>query len=109
MTVAEQAWCDAITRIGCIVCYLLGYPRTPGAVHHLKEGGRRVLREGAQVDHTQTICLCDPGHHQNPPADSGKIARHPTKARFEAAYGTEAELHALTVRLVAAEQARAVA
>ena len=93
-TLAERDWMDAICRIGCVVCYDMGYPGTPGVPHHLLSGGRRI-------GHLSTICLCDPGHHQNPPAGSRKIARHPTKARFEAAYGTEQALLERTRQLVA--------
>lgn len=104
MTNAERRWCAAITAIGCIACIVqTGIFRTPGAVHHLlDEGGRRI-------GHLSTICLCDPGHHQNPPKDSKKIARHPTKARFEEAYGTEQELLDYSKCLVAADQARRIA
>ena len=85
---------DAITRFGCIACYLMGYPGTPCVPHHLlTDGGRRR-------GHLFTIGLCDPGHHQYPQKGSGKIARHPTKARFEAEYGTEDELLALTRRIL---------
>ena len=94
MTKLERAWCDAITQIGCIVCLIFDRaPGTPGAVHHLKDGGFRK-------SHLDTICLCDPGHHQNSPAKS-KISRHPNLARFEAAYGTEESLLEKTRRLVA--------
>lgn len=90
----ERAWMDAITQIGCIVCLVFERaPGTPGAVHHLKEGGRRI----SDLD---TICLCDPGHHQNAPQGSGKISRHPFKQRFEAAYGTEESLLAKSRQLV---------
>lgn len=36
-----------------------------------------------------SIGLCDPGHHKYPQKTSRKIARHPTKTRFERAYGSE--------------------
>lgn len=93
-TRAETAWLAAICRLGCIVCVLEGKGRSPAVPHHLLRGGRRI-------GHLQTIPLCDPGHHQYPQPGSGKIARHPTKARFEAAYGTEAELLERTRELVA--------
>ena len=108
MTKAERQWCDAITQIGCVACIVsVGIYGTPGAVHHLKSGGRRI-------SHLKTICLCDPGHHQNAPEGSRKISRHPFKARFERAYGTEEELLAKTRQLVALRKsppgdARAVA
>ena len=57
-TVAESAWMDSITALGCISCHIDGHPETPGAVHHILSGGRRM-------GHMHTICLCDPGHHQN--------------------------------------------
>ena len=81
---AERAWMSAITELGCIACRIDGHPGTPGAVHHLLSGGRRM-------GHLFTICLCDPGHHQQGQM-FGKVSRHPWKARFEAMYGTEAEL-----------------
>ncbi len=93
MTKLERAWCDAITQIGCIVCFLFeSAPGTPGAVHHLLSGGRRI-------GHLDTICLCDPGHHQKSPTPR-KISRHPDKARFEQAYGTEESLLAKSRQLV---------
>lgn len=96
-TKAEKLWMDDITAIGCVVCYLMGYRSTPGAVHHLLRGGRRI-------GHLSTICLCDPGHHQNPSAGSGKIPRHPGKLRFEREYGTEESLLKRTKELVAARR-----
>jgi hypothetical protein len=88
-TVEEAAWMDFITSIGCIACLIDGHPGTPGAVHHILRGGRRI-------GHLHSICLCDPGHHQN---GTDKISRHPWKARFEAKYGTEAELLAMSQKL----------
>ena len=93
-TVAEAAWMDAITAIGCIACLIDGHPGTPGAVHHLLRGGRRI-------GHLFSICLCDPGHHQGG-QPRGMVSRHPWKARFEARYGTEAELLARSQALVGA-------
>ena len=98
-TKAEKEWMDAIAYFGCIVCHLAGHPGTPASVHHILSGGRRI-------DHLHTIPLCR-GHHQYPERDSGKIARHPNRAAFEAAYGTEAELLAKTKRLVSEQQRRA--
>jgi hypothetical protein len=102
VTKAERIWCDALTQIGCVACIVsTGIYRTPGAVHHLLRGGRRI-------GHLDTICLCDPGHHQNGDGVR-KISRHPTKARFEAAYGTEEELLAFSRELVRQHAARMVA
>lgn len=75
----------AISAYGCVVCRRQGRGYVPAAVHHLLSGG---VRRG----HLDTIPLCDPGHHQGAPADSGEVSRHPHRAAFEAAYGTEDEL-----------------
>jgi hypothetical protein len=97
-TVAEKAWMDSITALGCIACLIDGHPGTPGAVHHILSGGQRI-------GHLFTICLCDPGHHQNG-QQLGKVSRHPWKARFEAQYGAEMDLLELSQQLV---QGRAAA
>lgn len=89
-TVAERAWMDSLVEFGCVACWLDGMPSRPCAVHHILRGGRRI-------GHLHTIGLCDPGHHQGG-EPLGLISRHPYKARFEAKYGTEAELLALLQR-----------
>lgn len=76
---------DAIQGLGCCVCARLGFSGTPGEVHHL------IGLSGHRIGHLATICLCSPGHHRNGDGKL-KISRHPTRARFEDAYGTEAEL-----------------
>ena len=92
-TKAEKAWMQAVAAFGCIVCYLQGREYVPCAVHHLLSGG---IRRG----HMDTIGLCDPGHHQNAPAGSGEVSRHPNKAEFEKRYGTEDELLAKQRELI---------
>ena len=84
MTKLEEQWVDAIVQIRCIVCYMRGFPGTPAEVHHILDGGRRI-------GHLDTLPLCSPGHHRNGDGRH-KISRHPNKARFEEAYGTEESL-----------------
>lgn len=91
-TAIEKDWMDRAQAFGCIVCYLQQGARTPAAIHHILSGGRRM-------GHLYTLPLCDPGHHQNSPTPL-KISRHPDKARFDAAYGTELELLALLQQLL---------
>jgi hypothetical protein len=94
-TAAEADWMARAQAFGCIVCYLhAGHVRTPAAIHHILQGGRRM-------GHLYTLPLCDPGHHQNSPSPL-KISRHPNKARFDAAYGTELELLAQLQQLLGA-------
>jgi hypothetical protein len=90
-TAEEARWMVAIRSLGCIVCHMQGKPGVPAAVHHLIRGGQRI-------GHLYTIPLCDPGHHQN--GGPGVSSRHPWKARFEAAYGTEQSLLARCRTLV---------
>lgn len=100
MNKAELEWRDAILRIGCIACIVSGHGFRQPVQHHLLSGGRRI-------GHLSSIGLCDPGHHQY---GDGKviISRHPWRKRFEAAYGTEAELLALTQKLVREQRAMSV-
>ena len=90
-TAEERAWMNAITFVGCIACLIDGHPGTPGAVHHLLRGGHRI-------GHLFSICLCQPGHHMDG-QHMGLVSRHPFKARFEARYGSEAELLRITRNL----------
>lgn len=93
-TKAEKAWMDKIVRLGCIVCSIQGRGWVPCLPHHmLNESGHRI-------GHLFTIPLCDPGHHQGAPKNSGEVSRHPNKARFEAQYGTEEFLLEVTQRAV---------
>lgn len=93
-TKAEFKWMQAISEFGCIACYKDGVTnRRPAAVHHILNAAKR------RIGHLDTIPLCDPGHHKNPP--KGHVARHPDKAGFERRYGTEKELLELTRKLIA--------
>lgn len=80
----ERAWLDFIVSYGCIACRLDGHGVVPPAVHHMLRGGRRI-------GHLFSLPLCQPGHHMDGQS-RGMVSRHPWKARFEAKYGTEAEL-----------------
>jgi Recombination enhancement, RecA-dependent nuclease len=93
-TVLERAWMDSIVRYGCVACRKDGLGYVAPQVHHILSGGRRI-------GHLSTLPLC-PGHHQDGHGALGMVARHPYKARFEAKYGTEAELLALLQRHIGA-------
>jgi len=81
-TAEEKRWLNAISELGCIVCWNEKGIRSPASPHHID--GK--TKPGA---HLLTIPLCGP-HHQV--KGSGWETRHHNKTRFEAAYGTEAEL-----------------
>lgn len=86
-TKAEREWMASVASFGCIACHLDGHFR-PCAVHHIVEGNKRL-------GHLFTIGLCQPGHHMDG-EPLGMISVHPWKKRFEARYGTQRELLALT-------------
>lgn len=91
-TAEETRWMQDIAALGCVVCYLQGHPGTPGVVHH-------ILRGSVRMGHMFTICLCDPGHHQNGDGVL-KISRHPWRTRFVRTYGSEMLLLGKTRGLV---------
>jgi hypothetical protein len=81
-------------RIGCVACWMLGYPETPHDVQHLLSGG---VRRG----HIATIPLC-PAHHRgvgfSPSIHFASIARNPRT--FRETFGSDDELLTLTDRLI---------
>ena len=81
-TAAERRYMNKIVELGCAVCRKHYGIYTPAGIHHIVEGGKRL-------GHFYSIPLC-PRHHNVP--GPGYETRHPNKARFEAAYGTEYEL-----------------
>jgi hypothetical protein len=83
-----QAYMRDIASLGCIVCRKTGRGRTPAEAHHLLRGGR-------QIDDFHTIPLCVP-HHRAGLKTQEFVSRHPWRKEFEARYGTEYELLALT-------------
>ena len=82
-TAKEQKHMNEVRSLGCIVCFNNGYPFTPAEIHNV----HGKTKENA---HFQVLPLC-PIHHRTG-GHEGDISRHPNKARFEEAYGTEEEL-----------------
>lgn len=95
MTAAERKRMRKLVEIGCIVCRMQSRGYVPPAIHHIVSGGKRL-------GEIYTIPLCDPGHHQNAPKESGEVSRHPGKAAFEKRYGLEAELLEITNKYIEA-------
>lgn len=82
-TKAEKEHMDAVREIGCIVCRRLGRGRRPCEIHHI-EGKTKP------DTHFKVLPLCFEHHRMG--SDKEPISRHPYKARFVKAYGTEYEL-----------------
>lgn len=83
-TKAEREWMNAITGLGCIVCWVHKGCQTPAMPHHI-DGKTKPDA------HFNTIPLCHL-HHQGGADCHEYVSRHPYKARFEQRYGTEQEL-----------------
>lgn len=88
----ETRWMNAVKRLGCIVCRVMGTFGTPCEVHHILKNGRRV-------SHLQSIGLC-PAHHRAGVNASWAVSRHPWRREFEARYGSEQRLLEETRELV---------
>lgn len=89
-TKAEKHFHDRIASIGCIACLKDGDANPVVSIHHID--GR--TKPGA---HMKVLPLCGP-HHQT--GGEWAPAIHPWKARFEAKYGTQAELLAECINLI---------
>ena len=81
-TKSEKLWHDKVASYGCIACRQDGIVNTWVSIHHTD--GR--TKPGCQ---RKVLALCGP-HHQTGGTEAPAI--HPWKARFEAKYGTQAEL-----------------
>lgn len=90
MTKAERAHQNRVSELGCIACRIDGIINTWVSIHHVD--GR--TKKGA---HMKVLGLCD-RHHQTGGEEAPAI--HPFKARFEAKYGTQAELLKMTDELL---------
>ena len=86
----EREWIDRLQSLGCVACEIDGIDDTPGEIHHIISGNRRL-------GHLFTLLLCPP-HHRGDGRQVPSV--HFTKRTFVARYGSELELLAgLQVRL----------
>lgn len=88
---AQPRFQDALVRIvGCIACRKMGHFNDFCTIHHI---------DGRSKPDSQwlVIPLCGP-HHQT--GAGGVPAFHVNKTRFEAEYGTQRELLALSLELL---------
>jgi hypothetical protein len=80
---AEKEHMSKVQHLGCIVCMNQGFYGSPAEIHH-------VYGKTKKDTHLKILPLC-PSHHRYGGYEE-PISRHPYKARFEKAYGTEQEL-----------------
>ena len=74
---------DRVRDFGCIICRQQGKGRRPCEIHH-------VYGKTKKDAHFKVLPLCFEHHRMG--SDKEPISRHPYKARFVAAYGTEESL-----------------
>lgn len=84
MTKQERLHYDKLFRLGCIVCYNLGYGYTSPHIHHIRHGVGMAQR--SSFDSAIPLCHL---HHQH---GGYGVALHAGIKEFEKRYGTEVEL-----------------
>lgn len=81
----EKALWDRLAQLGCVACLKDGHFNPYVSIHHVD--GR--TKPGC---HLLVLALCAQ-HHQHDDTDpAGRTGVHPYKARFEARYGSQANL-----------------
>lgn len=87
VTPDEKAMWTRLAALGCIACMKDGHYNPHVSIHHCD--GR------TKPDcHKKVLALCAPHHQQDDTDPAQRISVHGNKARFEAHYGTQAELMA---------------
>lgn len=92
MTKVEKQHLSRVAGLGCVACWLMGFPGTPAEIHHPRSG----QGVGVRASHSDAIPLC-PAHHrgtQHPAVPSIHLA----KRAFINQFGTEQELLELVRR-----------
>ena len=90
-TAKQKRRFDKISDLGCLPCLIDGIPDTPATIHHCHNYGYR--------DHNKVIPLC-PAHHQIQQALEGIPNREKNPIEFKKKYGSDSELHLMTVRML---------
>ena len=86
----EQEHMNKIADFGCIICYKMGFPKSPCELHHIKD--KRGMSKKAS--NYEVIGLC-PLHHRN-----GKESYHYSPKEFTKKWGTQKELLEYNLKLV---------
>lgn len=92
MSAAAITFQRRVRDLGCVVCLVHRGIFTECEIHHCLSGGRRI-------GEMNVLGLCMP-HHRGGRNDDECVSRDHNQRRFEAAYGTEAELLKKTKELI---------
>lgn len=101
-TPAEQAFMDAVAKVGCLPCRKDRRENLHVSIHHID--GR--TKEGA---HFKVLALCAQHHQQDDSDPLQRISVHGAKKPFEARYGTQRELLAECIEIISGDSAVAPA
>ncbi len=85
----EQEHMNKIAEFGCIICYKMGFPKSPCQLHHIKD--KRGLSK--KSSNYEVIGLCYEHH-------LGKTGYHTSPKKFTEKWGTQKELLELNLKLV---------
>jgi len=88
-TKKEKEHLNKIADFGCIICYLMGFPKSPCQVHHIRHKTGLSRRES----HFKTIGLCLEHH-------TGKTGFHTNSKLFNEKWGSQEELLKLNLKLI---------
>lgn len=97
----DKALWDCLAALGCVACMKDGHYNPHVSIHHVD--GR--TKEGC---HQRVLALCAPHHQKDDTDPMRRISVHGNKARFEARYGSQAELMAMCNELLKGGRAAAV-
>ena len=78
---------EAIVNFGCLICHLMGFPKSPCEIHHIKEKGKKA-------SDYEVIGLC-PSHHRH-----SKASYHYSPKNFTEKWGNQEDLLKLNNRLI---------
>jgi len=93
-TAQEARFMDRMGALPCIACLKDGWTNHAISLHHID--GR--TKPGA---HFQVLPLCGPHHQQDDTDPRGRMSLHGHKKPFQARYGTERELLAECIEMLA--------
>jgi hypothetical protein len=96
MKKAEKLHLSRVSSLCCVVCRNEGLGESPAEIHHCSKGTGLAVR----ADNYHTIPLCHIHHRTG----GHGIAIHAGRQSWEAAYGTEQELLAQTLRELGVSQ-----
>ncbi len=80
----SSLWLSLASQVPCVACSQIGY-ESPSVVHHM-----RFNDLGKRKSDRLVIALC-PEHHV------GKYSIHKDRERFERQFGSEVDLHEMTL------------